>query len=797
MTERDIVITGIGTVSSNGLSYEEFVDNCLSGKTGIKHSERIDTSELRGHFVGEIDYDKLMEKVDFTDMYDKTTYLVYCATLEALKQAGISSEYLKGKNVAVVVGTLFGSYNALHDIQKSHYDGKDFKDLSMKDFEYFFPCALPDFLCKKFELNGPRIIVSNACSSGGSAVGIAYDLIKSGAVDMAIAGGTDELNTMCLGGFSSLGAISSQHCAPYVNSRGINIGEGSSIFVMEKGDAAEERNAEVHAKILGYYLNSDAYHITTPNPKGEGAYNVMKKVLELNNIPLEDIDFINGHGTGTKANDVAEVRAINQLFEGSDCKVKLTSNKANIGHCMGAAGAVEIAGTIGALEKKLVTPVFGTGEKEAEHVHVVMEKEPVEKPVALSNSFAFGGNNVSVALSDVAYKHDPVEYVEQPVVITGIGCMGNNHVTFEELQNVLLNAPVDFEKSAEGEGIYQGRIPEINYKQYMSPDMIRKTDALTKMAVVTSQRAILDANITISNDNSNDIGHVYASSTGPFVTVNEINEGIFERGIGKVNPFSFPNSVFNAAPGYVTMNSRIKGATITLSAGSASLSCSLLYAQILINSKKAEKVVVTVADNFNDVSHVAYNHFGLLSANGNINDFTNSENTVVPSTGSVSFVVESKESAEARGQKIYAEIVTSKISGNVSDVEEGILEGSLSNYDEVLEKGLNSIGLSWNEIDLYCSPCCGISKYDKKEKELVWDKLPENVGIVSLKPFVGYNISTQSAYSLLGAINAFQTDSAWVVKDGKLEEVKKSYHTAILGSYAFGNTVGCTIIRKA
>ena len=139
-------------------------------------------------------------------------------------------------------------------------------------------------------------------------------------------------------------------------------------------------------------MNSDAYHITTPNPKGEGAQNLMKNVLELNRIPIEDIDFINGHGTGTKANDTAEIRAINQLFKDTDLKIKLTSNKANVGHCMGAAGAVELAATVGSIEKKFVTPLYGKGEKEADHVHVVLKPEKVERPVALSNSFAFVKN---------------------------------------------------------------------------------------------------------------------------------------------------------------------------------------------------------------------------------------------------------------------------------------------------------------------------------------------------------------------------------------------------------------------
>lgn len=797
MALQDIVITGVGAIVSNGLSYDEFIDNCLAGKSGIQESERIDTSSLRSHLVGEIDYSELEKKYGDPGAFDKTTYLAYCATVEAMEQANFPEGYLEGKNVAVVIGSLFGSYNSTYEIQKGYVDGVDFKEIPKVTYENYFASAIPDFLCKKFGVNGPRVIVSNACASGGSAVGLAYDLIKSGVVDMAIAGGTDELNRMCLGGFNSLGAISPKLCAPYIKSSGINIGEGSGMFILERGDDAEDRGASIRAKILGYYLNSDAYHITTPNPKGEGAQNLMKQVLELNNIPLEDIDFINGHGTGTKANDTAEIRAINQLFKDTDLKVKLTSNKANVGHCMGAAGAVELAATVGSIERKLVTQLYGTGEKETDHVHVVMEPEKVEKPVALSNSFAFGGNNVSLALSSPDYDFEPVKYEESPIVITGIDCIGNNHESFETFVNMLSNEPQDFYEDEEFKGFFKTQIPEINYKQYMAPDMIRKTDLLTKYAVVTSQRALEDANIEINNDNSNKIGHVYASTVGPLSTIKAINDGIFERGIGKMNPYTFPNSVDNAAPGYITMNSRIKGATITLDAGSSSLMCSLIYAKILINSKKAEKVVVTLTEDFTGLCQLGYDNFGILSKKKNINDFTNKENTVVLSHGSVSFVLESKESAQKRGQKIYAELLGCELVGSNNGDDKSLFEPSLDNYYDTLESVIKKSGLSWSDIDLYCSPSAGVVKNDIREKELVWDRLPENVDVLSVKPYCGFNTSIFSAYNLAGAIRAMENGDAYVVQDGVLKKKDKSFKTAVLGSYYLGNTVGCMVLKKA
>lgn len=798
MSNQDIVITGVGAVASNGLDYEEFVNNCLDGKSGIRISKRMDTSDLKGHYIGEIDYDALEERIKCSDAYDKTTYLAYCATLESLKQAGITPDYLKGKNVAVVVGSLFGGYNSLFEIQKTFLSDIHLEEVPCKVFEYFFPCAVSDFLCTKFGIEGPRIIVSNACASGGSAVGLAYDLIKSGTVDMAIAGGTDELNNLCLAGFNSLGAISKDVCAPYVKSQGINIGEGAGMFVLEKEKVAEARNAKIKAKILGYYLNSDAYHITTPNPKGEGAYTLMKTVVEMNNITHTDIDFINGHGTGTMANDTAEIRAINKLFEGTEYKVKLTSTKANVGHCMGAAGAVELAATVGSIEKKMVTPLYGTGEKETPNVQVVLENKPVEKPVALSNSFAFGGNNVSLAVSSADYECKAGSYESAPVVITGVDCIGNYHSSYSEFKNMLLKPPVEFFGDKEYEGkcacCYKGTVPDVNYKQFMPPDALRRTDNITKFAVVTSARAIADANIAITNDNSNAIGHVYASGIGPITTIRDLNTGIIERGLGKMNPFFFPNSVYNAAPGYVTMNSRIKGATITINAGSSSLACCMIYAKILINSKKAEKVVVTLADDYNEIYHYAYDHFGVLSTKGDTNTFTNEENTVVLSTGSVSFVVESKEAADRRGQRIYAELHDGVICG--SENKSGIFSPTFENYSETLTAAVQKAGLTWSDIDLYCSPCAGIAKNDKIEKELIWDTLSQNVNISSIKPYCGFNVSIQSAYSLASALVAFESNCANVVRDGKLEKIEKVFKSAVIGSYAFGNTVGGIVVTK-
>lgn len=796
MLSEDIVITGVGTIVSNGLNYEKFINNCLAGKSGIKVSERIDTSALKSNLVGEIDYDELNKKYNGQDAFDKTTYLAYCATSDALIQANITEEYFKDKNVAVVIGSLFGGYNSIFEIQKKYFEGTTFKDIPQKTYENYFASAIPDFLCKKFGINGPRIVVSNACASGGSAVGLAYDLIKSGVVDMAVAGGTDELNGMCLGGFNSLGAISPKICAPYIKSNGINIGEGSGIFILEQADMAVQRGAKIRAKILGYYINSDAYHITTPNPKGEGAQHLMKQVLELNNIPLKDIDFINGHGTGTKANDIAEIRAIDQLFEDTDLKVKLTSNKANVGHCMGAAGAVELAATVGSIEKKLVTQLYGKGEKETDHVHVVMKPEKLEKPVALSNSFAFGGNNVSLALSSPDYNFETKGYEESPIVITGVDCIGNNHDSFEMFIKLLSKEPKDFYEDEKCQGLFKAVIPEINYKNYMSPDVIRKTDLLTKHAVVTSQKALMDANIEINNENTNKIGHVYASTTGPLSTIKGINDRILERGIGMINPFTFPNSVDNAAPGYITMNSRIKGATITLDAGSSSLVCSLIYAKILINSKKAEKVLVTLTEDFTELYQMGYNNFGILSKKKNINDFTNKENTVILSNGSISFILESKESAIKRNQKIYAEILGCELAGSMNGKNKSIFDPSLDNYYKTLENGIKKSGLAWSDIDLYCSPSAGVVKNDIMEKKLIWDRLPKNVDVFSVKPYCGFNTSIFSAYNLAGAIRAMTAGNAYVVKDGVLKKKIKSFHTAVLGSYYLGNTVGCVVLKK-
>ena len=203
-----------------------------------------------------------------------------------------------------------------------------------------------------------------------------------------------------------------------------------------------------------------------------------------------------------------------------------------------------------------------------------------------------------------------------------------------------------------------------------------------------------------------------------------------------------------------------------------------------------------MAEDFEDLYQMGFNNFGVLSNKADINDFSNKENTVILTPGSVSFVLESKESALKRGQKIYAELLGCELVGSNNGEDKALLDPSLDNYYDTLEAGIKKSGLTWSEIDLYCSPSAGVVKNDIREKEQVWDKLPENVDILSVKPYCGFNVSIFSAYNLVAALRAFQKEDAYVVKESALEKKQKIFKTAVAGSYYLGNTVGCVVVKK-
>jgi 3-oxoacyl-[acyl-carrier-protein] synthase II len=262
------------------------------------------------------------------------------------------------------------------------------------------PCTLTDLIASRYGLNGFRSTISTACSSSATSLGYGFDLIRSGTHEMVITGGSEALSELTFAGFNALRLVDPEYCRPFdKNRRGLSLGEGAAILVLEDYARAQQRGATIYAEVLGYAINADAFHMTSPDPEAMGMSRVMAKALELAEVSAGHVKYLNAHGTATKINDQMETLAIKRVFgEEAARELAISSTKSMVGHCLGAAGAVEAVATILALCEQMAPPTVHLDESDpdCDLDYVPNQSRSLEMNFALSNSFAFGGNNTAL-----------------------------------------------------------------------------------------------------------------------------------------------------------------------------------------------------------------------------------------------------------------------------------------------------------------------------------------------------------------------------------------------------------------
>ena len=384
-----VVITGMGVVCGNANDKDEFAEACFQGMTGIKSCKSFDTNGLSTSFFGEI------ENLD----NDTRFFTILKKSAEAMMtDAKISRKDIIswGNKCRMFLGTLIFSLHYFYRHSLSKRENKDDNFIAhMNDFTSYAKEILG--------VKGACEIISASCASGTTAAGMALDYIRSGLCDCAVVGGVDSLSIVTAYGFNALKSLSGSVCNPFDEERdGINIGECGALFLFESLEHAKKRNAKIYCEVVGYALGNDAYHITSPEPNGEGAYRTMKAALDDADIEATDIDYINAHGTGTLINDGMETKAIEKLFADIDKNISVSSTKALIGHCMGASGAIELASIILSMKNKKYIPMpkLKNNILKAENIQVSDKTFDLNIDYAISNSFAFSGNSAALIIKD-------------------------------------------------------------------------------------------------------------------------------------------------------------------------------------------------------------------------------------------------------------------------------------------------------------------------------------------------------------------------------------------------------------
>ena len=401
-----IVVSGIGVISPVGIGKEEFWKNLIKGKSGIKRITLFDTSRFKRHYGGEIknfDPEKIIPS-SLLSVFPRASCFSIFAVKEALEDAKFEIVRQKAKyslkntkkRIAIIIGTTMAEANVL-DISSERIIKKRWKEISFNLLLNAFSPSTPRNIGYFFKIEDKNILIPNACAAGNFALGYGYDLLKKGEVDLAIVGGAESLSRVAFFGFQKLYAMAPHLCQPFdKNRKGMILGEGAGILILEREKTALERKASIYAEVLGYGISSDAYHMTIP--KKEGIKKAIKKALEDAKISIRDVDYINAHGTGTIQNDKAEAGAIKEVFGSFSKKIRTSSIKSMIGHCMGAASSIEAVACCLAIKEGIIPPTinFKTPDPECDIDCVPNEARKKRLNIALNNGFAFGGNNCCV-----------------------------------------------------------------------------------------------------------------------------------------------------------------------------------------------------------------------------------------------------------------------------------------------------------------------------------------------------------------------------------------------------------------
>ena len=392
-----IFATGTGLVCPLGNRSDIVWNALIEARSGIAPLQKVSTDGLRNPRGGEVrDFD-LTAFVDEGDC-DEASAFAFAAALEATQMAGFVDEDLV--RAGLVFATNFGGAASWEACCEMARDGIH----DAETFAQFLPDHAATYTASRWNNDAPRITLSNACSSGAHAVGIALDWLRLGKCDFVVAGGFDGLGISTLAGLSILRTISPDEIRPFDRRRnGTLFGEGAAMIVLETESSMRKRGADPIGEVLGYAVTNNAHHLTAPDKGGAGLANAMKRALMNAQIALESVDYLNAHGTGTQYNDLAETEAIKTVFGSHAHKLAISSLKAATSHTMGAAGALEIVATLYALRDGILPPTLNLEEPdpECDLDYVPLQARESNAQIAVSNSSGIGGNNASVVLQKV------------------------------------------------------------------------------------------------------------------------------------------------------------------------------------------------------------------------------------------------------------------------------------------------------------------------------------------------------------------------------------------------------------
>jgi 3-oxoacyl-[acyl-carrier-protein] synthase II len=384
---RAVVVTGLGAVSPFGAGVKAFWQGISAGACAIRPITLIETDGFRSRIAAEVP-----ETIGGSPRRARADRLALAAAREAIEDAGLDPA--ERRDAALIVGAVGGG---MLEVEAWYWARQRGDQRSAAPVRATLPTSHADVLAWRLGLEGPRETIVAACSSGAASIMAAAELIADGIVTRAVAGGADALTRICFMGFNALKLLAPEPCRPFDRDRrGMSLGEGAAFVVLEEAESARARGAPCYAELAGHAMSTDAFHVTSPHPTGDGMVSAMRAALASAGAAPGEVAYVNAHGTGTLQNDRIEAQALRAVF--GEGRVLVSSTKSMIGHTMAAAGSLEALATVLAMTHDLVPPTvhLASPDPDVPFDCVPAVAREMSLPAAISNSFGFGGQNVTL-----------------------------------------------------------------------------------------------------------------------------------------------------------------------------------------------------------------------------------------------------------------------------------------------------------------------------------------------------------------------------------------------------------------
>jgi 3-oxoacyl-[acyl-carrier-protein] synthase II len=580
-----IVVTGLGAVTALGKTARETWERILTGERGLRELTLFDPGEVRTRIVAEVPVASPASRT-----VSRTSELALRAAREAIADAQLD---VRSRRVGFVLGGTTAGMLETESVLATLLSTERARASGVVDAAR--EEALSRMLSHPLSAPTDRLVLelgpfararslSSACSSGANALAVGATWLELGLVDAVVCGGADSLCRVTLSGFNALGALDPNGARPFdVRRRGLTLGEGAAIMVLERAEDARARNKRVVCNLLGWASRSEAHHITNPEATGEAPLRAMQAALSRAGLTPADVDYVNAHGTGTPLNDPMETRALARLFGERLEHVPVSSQKGMIGHTLAAAGAIEAVITALAIEHGVMPPTGGLEEPDPEcRLSHVLRATRRPLRAAISSSFGFGGMDTALVLGNV--ERAPVAAprpAKRSVIVTGIAALTPAGMFVGE----------DVADIPERAGIARALVVELP-PDALDADRARRLDRASQLAAVATGHALAQAGMPAgtSEDARRDVGIVLGIAFGAVDATAEFMRRLRDKGARMVRPAEFPSLVPSSPAGHVSIYHGLGGPAVVVADLAASGECAIAQASELIRAGDVDRV---------------------------------------------------------------------------------------------------------------------------------------------------------------------------------------------------------------